>query len=248
MQLSQNFLVHAESNLGSRNKVSNYNIETSEGLHYAAALVVHTRTRFIVNLLPLLEKATALRRVVSVFAATYEGPIDMNDFQGWKLPLLQQRGHAASVVTLSLEFLAKKAPSVSFIHDFPGPVKSGIARGTKGLVFFIFKAFEKVLGPMVFIPTVESGDFHLFLATSAKYPAGANEDTASGVPLAGVAVIGRGTDGKAGSGTYSVDQHGESAGAKAEKLLANFRKEGMVEKAWENIKGEFVRITGLEAA
>jgi hypothetical protein len=104
------------------------NTETPEGLHFAASLVVYSRNRFIVNLLPLLQNATALRRVVSVFAACKEGPVDTIDFQGRKVPMLSQRGHTSSLVTLSLEALAKKAPDVSFIHDFPGPVKSGIGR------------------------------------------------------------------------------------------------------------------------
>jgi hypothetical protein len=106
--------------------VSDYGarVETVEGLHYAAALVVHSRTRFIVNLLPLLQKATGLRHVVSVFTATKEGPIDTTDFQGWKVPLMAQRSHASSLVTLSFEALATKAPDVSSIHNFPGFVRS----------------------------------------------------------------------------------------------------------------------------
>ncbi|KAI9810591.1 MAG: hypothetical protein M1827_006153 [Pycnora praestabilis] len=224
-------------------------IKTSEGLHFAAALAVHSRNRFIVNLLPLLQKATALRRVVSVFAATYEGPIDMADFQGWNISsLLAQRGHASSIVTLSLEALAKKAPDVSFIHDFPGPVRSGIARGTTGAVMTIMKGALAILGPMIYIPTVESGERHVFLATSAKYPAGAGESVASGVPLTDGETIARGTISKNGSGIYSVDAKGESAGPKVEEFLAQLRKEGLVEKVWKNIEDEFLRITGQEIA
>lgn len=221
--------------------------ETPEGLHYAAALVVHSRTRFIVNLLPLLQKATALRRVVSVFAATKEGPVDTKDFQGWNVPLMSQRGHASSIVTLSLETLAKKAPDVSFIHNFPGAVRSGIARGTKGAMFFMFKVVFKVIGPMVFIPTVEAGERHVFLATSARYPAGTSGNAASGVPLAGGVAVARGTSSKIGSGIYSVDAQGESAEPKVEELLAQLRKEGMVEKVWKHIEDENNRITGLES-
>jgi hypothetical protein len=33
-----------------------------------------------------------------------------------------------------------------------------------------------------------------------------------------------------------------------EELLAQFRKEGMVEKVWNHVEDEFKRITGLEAA
>ena len=213
--------------------------ETSEGLHFAAALVHHSRNRFITNLLPLLQQATALRRVVSVFAATKEGPVDAADFQGLKVPMLAQRGHASSIVTLSLEAVANKAPNVSFIHDFPGPVRSNIARGTKGAVMFTMKAVFKVIGPFIYIPTEESGERHLFVATSAKYPAGVDGDKAPGVPLAGGVAVARGTNGKVGSGVYSIDSSGESAGPKVEELLARFRKEKLVEKVWEDTEGEY---------
>ena len=225
---------------------SGAHVETAEGLHLATALTLHSRARFIVNLLPLLQRATALRRVVSVFAATLEGPIDLTDIQGWNVNLLTQHGPAASLVTLSMKTLAKKAPNVSFIHDFPGPVQSGIARGP-GVGLFVIRIIFMVLGPIMFIPKQESGERHLFLATSAKYPAGASGDSTSGVPLPDGVVVARGTDGKLGSGMYSVDQNVESAGSKVEELLASFRKEGMPEKVWELIEGEFKRITGPAA-
>ncbi len=159
---------------------------------------------------------------------------------------MQQRGHASSIVTLSLETLAQKAPDVSFIHNFPGPVRSGISRGTKGVLMFIFMNMYKIIAPMFFyIPTVEAGERHVFLATSARYPAaGTSGDVASGVPLADGVAVARGTNSETGSGIYSVDQEGESAGPKVEELLANFRKEGMVERVWKHIEDEFMRITG----
>ncbi|KAI9879277.1 MAG: hypothetical protein M1830_009007 [Pleopsidium flavum] len=231
-------------------KVSDHGVhaETPEGLHFATALVHHSRARFIVNLLPLLQQATALRRVVTVFAACKEGPIDTTDFQAWRVPMLSQRGHASSLVTLSLEALAKKAPDVSFIHDFPGPVKSNIARDTKGALMFTLKAVFKVIGPLVYIPNQDSGERHLFLATSARYPTGTGVDTAPGVPLAGGVAIARGTSGKSGSGVYSIDSDCESAGPKVEELLAKFRKEGLVEKVWKHTEEEYKRITGLDTA
>ena len=222
--------------------------ETSEGLHFFAALVTYSRTRFIVNLLPLLQRATSLRRVVSVLAACKEGPVDTDDFQGWKVPMLSQRGHAGSLVTLSLEALAKKAPDVSFIHDFPGPVKTNIYRGGEGAAIWVLNAVFKLLGPMINISNQESGERHLFLATSARYPARTGGDATSGVPLAGGVAVARGTDGTSGSGVYSIDWDGESAGPKVEELLAKFRQEGLVEKVWNNTEEEFKRITGKEVA
>jgi hypothetical protein len=160
---------------------------------------------------------------------------------------MAQRGHAASMVTLSLETLANKAPEVSFIHNFPGPVKSGIARGTSGAAMFVMKAVYAVIGPFVYIDNTEAGERHLFLATSARYPARGGGEKADGVPLVAGVAIATGVGGGSESGLYSVDVDGESAGPKVEELLVGLRKEGLVEKVWEHIQGEFKRITGVEA-
>ena len=133
-------------------------------------MITYSRNRFIINLLPLLGQATGLRRVITAFAAGKEGPINVNDFQGWKVPALSVRGHASSLVTLSLEALAKKAPDVTFIHDFPGPVKSNFLRGGQGAAIFVLNGVFKVLSPMMtFYSNQECGERHLFLATSARY-------------------------------------------------------------------------------
>jgi len=170
--------------------------ETLEGLHYATALIYYSRTRFIVNLLPLLQQATPLHRVVTVFAGGKEGPVDASDFQAWKVPMLSQRGHVSSFVTLSLEALAKKAPDVTFIHNFPSTVKTNLSRGAKGAAIVVLNAAFKVIGPMIYIPNQECGERHLFLATSVRYPAGVSGDAASEVPLAGGVAVVKGTSGK----------------------------------------------------
>lgn len=221
--------------------------ETSEDLNYAAALAYYSRTRFIYNLLPLLQQATALRRVVTVLAGGKEGLLDTSDFQGSNVSILSQRGHVASLITLSLEALAKKAPEVTFIHNFPGAVKTDLAKDAKGVLMSVLKVAFMVIGPLIYMPNQECGERHVFLATSAKYPAGAGKD-ASGVPLAGESAVARGTNGEIGTGVYAVGSDGESAGPKVVELLAKFRKEGVVEKIWKHTEDEFKRITGIDAA
>ena len=182
-----------------------------------------------------------------MLAGGKEGSIDKNDFQALRTSLLSMRGHTASLTTLSLEAVAKKAPDVSFVHDFPGPVKSSLMDGVEGVIFTVIRTVFRIIGPFVYIPNEESGERHLFLATSARYrPARTSGDTASGVPLADGVAVARGTSGESGSGVYSVDQNGESSGPKVEKLLDSFRKEGMVEQAWKDANDEFKRITGRE--
>ena len=193
--------------------------------------------------MPLLRQATALRRVVSVLAAGKEGPIDTNDIQAWKVPIVSGLGHGSSLITLSLEALAKQAPDVAFIHDHPGPVKTNLVRGGEGVAIFILSVVIKILGPIVNIPIQECGDRHLFLATSARYPPGPGGESASGVPLADGVAIARGIDGKNGSGVYSVNWEGESSGPKVEALLAKLREEGTVDTVWKDSEKEFKRIT-----
>ncbi|AEO56691.1 hydrogenase/reductase-like protein [Thermothelomyces thermophilus ATCC 42464] len=233
--------------------------ETAEGLHYFAAVAYYARMRFVVNLLPLLQRATGLRRVVTVAAGTKEGLVDAGDMQGRRASVRALRGHVASLATLALEAVAaRRAPGVAFVHDYPGYVQTPLGqRDATGLTAVVLAAANAVLGllaPLIAVPLDESGERHLFLATSARFPprdingdGGGSESgggDGSGVPLpAGVAVA-RGTDGETGSGVYSVDQDAESAPAKVERLLDGLRKDGTAEKVWTDLETEFVRITG----
>ncbi|GFF89323.1 hypothetical protein IFM60648_08686 [Aspergillus lentulus] len=142
---------------------------TVENLHYFAALTYYSRIRFAMNLLPLIRTTPALRRVVTVF----------------KLSATAGRGHFASMLTLSFEVLAQKAPEVSFIHDYPGFVKTDLARGTNGVGMAIVKGLFKVIG-IRFPPA--SGD-------------------AKGVPSEGVGIA-TGTDGRKGSGVLGASGWG----------------------------------------
>ena len=51
-------------------------------------------------------------------------------------------------------------------------------------------------------------------------------------------------DGEVGSGVYSVDEYGESAGATVEELLANYRRSGTAERLWAFTESEWKRVTG----
>jgi hypothetical protein len=171
-----------------------------------------------------------------------EGHIDKENFQGWNRGLMAQRGHAASIVSLALEKHAKDAPEVSFIHNFPGPVKSGITRGTGGALESIFRGLYMLLGSLVHIPFVDAGERHVFLATSAKYPA--HKKGTDGVQLVDGIGQAKGTDGVLGSGVYSIDMLGEPSKEAVFSTLSNYRADGTVDWVWKKIEEEFVRITG----
>ena len=184
-----------------------------------------------------------------MFAATKEGEVDTSNLHVKGVPLMSQRGHISSMVTLALEELARRAPEVSFIHDYPGFVKTGIGRQYKGAAKLLLQASSAMLGPLIFVPEDESGARHVYLATSAKYPSksGLAGGSGSGVPLGKNTQVGRGTDGEVGSGVYSVGNNNETAGVKVLKILEKLRYEGVDTKAWEHTMKELKRITGAEA-
>ncbi|KAJ5460610.1 Short-chain dehydrogenase/reductase SDR [Penicillium daleae] len=222
-------------------------VDTSEGLHIFMALAYYARTRFILNLLPLLRQAPSLRRVVTVLAAGHEGPIDADDFQSRNVPLRNVRGHNVSMTDLMLEHMATLAPEVSFVHDYPGPVKSGFGRETNSVLMKVAITIFKIVGPLVYVPIRESGERHLFFATSARYPPRSGGVEAVGVPVSGEGAVSGGTNGELGSGVYAVNWDGESAKPKSLQVLATMRNEGMVEQLWQHTMAEFKRVTGSES-
>ncbi|KAK3681628.1 hypothetical protein B0T22DRAFT_539997 [Podospora appendiculata] len=225
--------------------------ETEEGLNYPIAVTLYARLRFLVNLLPLLQNATDLRRVVTVLAGTKEGPVDTSDFQGRHMSLMtpKGRGHFSSMLTLALETAAQRAPSVAFVHAYPGFVKTNLGYDLEGvgvtILRGIYDVVYPVVGPLFATPVNEAGERHLFLATSARFSEAGG--SLSGVPLAGGVGVAKGTDGRSGSGVYSVNNSGEPGSAKVEQLLGKLRKQGVPQEVWAEVEGEFVRVTGTAA-
>lgn len=224
-------------------------IDTEEGLNYPTAVAYFARLRFVVNLLPQLQNATDLRRVVSVMAGTKEGPINMDDLAGRTTNLFSPsgRGHFCSMMTLSFEAIAKTAPGVSFVHDYPGFVKTNLGNDVKGLTFAIIKAIwgavSLVIAPLIATPFDEAGERQLFFATSARFPGG--DGGAAGVPLPEGVKVAKGSDGKRASGVYSITNHAETAPPKVDQLLEKFRKDGTAQKVWAQVQKEFIRTTGV---
>lgn len=111
--------------------------DTEEGIHPFLALSIYGRVRAAVDLAPLLEKASAEgedARVLSVLAAGYGGPVDLNDLglkQALQAPLWKMGGIRAMMVTYTDTYileLAQRFPNISFTHVFPGFVASGFGR------------------------------------------------------------------------------------------------------------------------
>ncbi|KAK6380099.1 hypothetical protein LTS17_005287 [Exophiala oligosperma] len=222
---------------------------TAEGLPVATCLPLHSRQRFIVNLLPLLHNAKSLRRIVSVGAATYEGPIDLDNISGQGFALRKWRNQLSSCQSLLLQRLARQTPDVSFVHNVPGVVRGGIMRevpADTGLGLRAIMAISGLLMPLIETPVDECGERHLFLATSARYPPAEGNEGADGVMLGQDTPTARGLDGHAGSGVYSLTSKGDSAAPKVENILRQFEENGTAAKVWEYVAADFRRTTGTE--
>ena len=196
------------------------------------------------NLLPLIRRASDLRRVVTVGKGGFEGRLDPSDFPASRVPLRAIRGHICTLVSLGLEAVAKSAPEVSFIHDDPGAVKTSLLDRMEGVVGVLMRAYISIVGYWICVPIEECGQRQLYLATSARYPpASAASDGSSGVPLGHGVEVAEGTMGEIGSGVYSVEWDGTSASPAVQKLLAGYRDDGMVEDIARHTKSEFDRVT-----
>ncbi|KAK1759004.1 3-keto-steroid reductase [Echria macrotheca] len=219
---------------------------TEEGIELPVAVMYYSRIRFIVNLLPLLQRAPSLRRVVSVLCGSKEGEVDLHNLPGRAMGLMHMRGHFGSMMTLALESLALEAPDVAFIHDFPGSVRTDMGRDVRRASVIMIRIVYKVIGPLVYVSDAEAGDRHLFLSTSARFPPRlvADGDKTAGVTLSDGISVSIGSNGKEGSGVYSVNYDGEPAPQKALDILVRLRSQDVVRKVWQHTEEVFTGATG----
>ncbi|KAL1892337.1 hypothetical protein Sste5346_007075 [Sporothrix stenoceras] len=222
---------------------------TSEGISLAASLGMHSRTRFILNLLPLLQRATTLKRVVCVMAATCEGPIDMDNLAGIGFPLRQRRDQFASAQTLLLEKIQENfadALDIGFVHDVPGVVQSGITRDAEGFGMKVLIGVTNLLGPLIRTPIDECAEMHLFYSTSARFASSKGGAASDGVSLQNGLEVARGSIGKMGSGVYTISNKGEPSPPRVDEVLAGLRSDGTAKKLWDIILVESKKVTGSE--
>ncbi|KAB5523073.1 hypothetical protein GE09DRAFT_1178509 [Coniochaeta sp. 2T2.1] len=201
-----------------------FNAETTEGLDYLAAVTYFGRIRIISNLLPLLRAATGLRRVVSVFAGSFEGAVFPDHWDCRKVPMSKSRGHMTSMMTMAHLKLAEQAPEVSFVQNYPGAVSTNLLRGDEGIMMLLMAPIFPILTWIRVLPPVskkECGERQTYYCTSAMYPAKYGERE-QGVPLVDGVQIAPGVDGKVGSGVYSIFWNGEGGKQETEKWIKDF--------------------------
>lgn len=201
--------------------------------------------RFIHNFLSLLEKAPH-PRVLSVLAGGQERNLIVDDL-GLRdnFSLLNVVDQTTTMHTLALEHIAKTHPSISFLHVYPGWVKTDIVEGlfnSKRRLSSSLSVLVGVLARWLILPIFnliatsveESGERQLFHATSPSYPSARtlrseklDLETTFGCSVTG-------------NGVYRVTATGETVSDA--KVLGPLRKVNMPEKVWEHTTAVFAKI------
>jgi hypothetical protein len=207
--------------------------------------------KFIDCLLPLLSRSQSLARVVNIFLAGKEGTIDEQDLElRNNMTPEARRTHCVTMTTLEVEELSIRNPSISFIHLYPGWVKTNLYLSETSMmpklmsyVVFPTLSMYKML-PFVTpiaIGVGESGERTVFIGTSARFPPArpVNPNAAGTKLLPGMSVA-LGTNGYPGSGGYALGWDGEPNGN--QKLLQSYRDTGAIKRIWEHTLGVFEKV------
>jgi hypothetical protein len=201
------------------------------------SLMYYSRMRMIIKLLPLLLKSTLPARVVSVYAAGTEAKLfpedlslrDLTHYSYW-----QARSHMVYMHTLFMETLAEQhGGKLGLIHIFPGLVLGPGFQNPELPTWFriVWRwVFVPLFGRLVTVPAKECGDRMLSLA-SPRYPPRQIDKSKS---QEGVAI---GTDGKPGSGVYSLNWNGETN--LKMKAYEKINKDEMRKKVWDHTMKAF---------
>ena len=209
------------------------------------SLRYYGRMRFVHNLLPLLT-ASPTARIVSIHGAGKEGKLIESDLElKDNFSLMNGATHTATMNTLFLAELASRYSTISCVHVFPGVVITpAFEKFDKDWAAPLRWMFRRVVLPFVglfCLSLQESGERHLFHATSARYPpASEKKSPSAGVELPKQVKVANGEDGKEGSGCYLLNWDGETLGDP--KLLDEYRKREMGKKIWEHTHEIFDRV------
>ncbi|CAG7927419.1 unnamed protein product [Penicillium olsonii] len=216
--------------------------ETDEGLDKKLSLHYYSRMRFLYNLLPQLTNAAnagaapgqrGLSSVLSVLDARGNAPLILNDLSlKENYSLRNCANHAITMTSLSMEELAASYPATSFVHAYPGLVKTSLVRDNGSLMKLALNAMFFLLTPMN-VPLEESGERHLY--------AGTNPSFAPQVSTGGEDVA-IGSDGVQGSGSYLVGS--DSATVSNQKVLEGYRADGTRASVWKHTLDIFKGIRG----
>lgn len=189
--------------------------------------------RFIKNLMPQLTRATnnksstsGISRVITVLGAGHETKIDVDDLDlKQKYSLNSCDVHATTMSSLMVGEFASRYPSTTFIHTYPGIVKSGISREAGPIVGRFVRAVM-FLGRPWMVGEQESGERHLYVATSDVFPSSSMARGQSRVDSV-----------ESTRGAYLVNWDGSEVGNR--RLLDEYHTSGVGRQVWDHTEDMF---------
>jgi NAD(P)-dependent dehydrogenase (short-subunit alcohol dehydrogenase family) len=223
--------------------------ESEEGLDKKMAVNYYARMRFVVDLMPNLTAAAdagQLSRVNSVLAAGSEGDVRVDDLDlRHNFTLHAALAHCTVFTDFMMEEFAKRYPGTTFMHSYPGTVKTGIANQLNGPIRLAVKVMYAVMTPWI-LNVQESGERHFFQLTSMCYPSkkwqGAScrgDSDAPGIPVEARLDVMEGSDDVKGSGAYLLDWDSKPAGD--ERVLGKYRAMDFGPRVWEHTMKMFAQ-------
>ncbi|KAI5890555.1 NAD(P)-binding protein [Schizophyllum commune H4-8] len=125
-------------------------IETEEGIDEKLAIAYYGRWKFVYELQEALAKAAAAgepAKVLTVLAAGAGGPIELDDLGLKKnYGLIHTSKSQATYTDLMVEKFAELHPEVSFVHAYPGIVKTDLlSNASSGML----KALHCIMDPFI---------------------------------------------------------------------------------------------------
>ena len=206
--------------------------------------------RFITNLLPLLRISNAsaphFSRSLTILGAGDEGALNLNDLElKHNYSVRKSAAHSITMTDFMVEELADREPGTSFIHSFPGSVKTGITRDMPLWARIPANVLMVLMKPFL-VGLEETGQRQLFNLTSGLFPPGNAFDGApfaAGVSVPSGTSVAKGSNGTVGSGAYLVNWNNEVTGK--ERLLKEYRETGAARIVCEHTMGIFDRVENI---
>ena len=157
--------------------------------------------------------------------------------------------HTATMNSMFMQEVASRYPTISCVHVFPGvvitPSYTILAEDWYFPLRYFFTYIMVPIAKLFTLSLPESGQRHLFHATSARYPPAAiNGAPAAGSSLPEGVSIAKGADGTEGSGFYSIGWDGEPGGDRA--IMDAFLKRDMPKTIWDHTLSIFKRVLGSD--
>jgi hypothetical protein len=191
------------------------------------SLSYYARIRLTMNLLPLLQNASA-PRVLSVLAGGKERrlfPEDLGLHRNYTF--LRVIDQTTTMQTLAFQRLAQDNPTISFLHSYPGWVQTDIVQNawlsqSRKLRWLscLMRWILRVLVRLIAVPVDECGERQAFLATSVRF-----------IPE---------RDGVEGE-VFLINEKCEDGRTRSNQMaLRSWRAEGMIEKVWSHTMDVFV--------